>query len=126
MLSEPGEILDFWLRDTPPERWFSSDPAFDAVVRSRFEQSWREAREGAAARWGDDREGALALILLFDQFPRNMFRGTAEAFATDALARDAARDALRRGFDLESPVGIRNFFYLPFTHSEDLEDQELC
>src|SRR5690242_7077737 len=107
MLAKPREILDFWFRNTPPERWFSSDPAFDSMVRSRFEQSWREARAGAAADWRHDTEGALALILLFDQFPRNMFRGTAEAFATDALARDAARDALRRGFDLEAPLGIR-------------------
>lgn len=126
MLASPREILDFWLRDTPPECWFSSDPAFDGVVRRRYEQSWREARDGAASSWGDSMEGALALILLFDQFPRNMFRGTAEAFATDGQAREAARAALRRGFDLETPTGIRNFFYLPFMHSEDLADQELC
>src|SRR5256714_14474547 len=122
---EPREILEFWFKQTPPERWFDSDPAFDAVVKELFCESWREARESAAESWRQSSEGALALILLFDQFPRNMFRGTAQAFATDGLARDVAREAIIRGWDREAPLSARHFFYLPFTHSEASPDQEL-
>ena len=125
-LATPREILDFWFKDTPPERRFAVDTALDAAVRARFEETWRAARAGACESWASSMEGALALIVLLDQFPRNMFRGGAEAFATDALARAAAREALARGFDLEAPVGVRSFFYLPFMHSEDLADQETC
>lgn len=121
----PREILDFWFRETPPERWFSSDPEFDALIREKFEETWRQARESGLSQ-GQSMEKALAEILLFDQFPRNMFRGTAQAHATDGLARNAARMAVERDFDLEVPVGIRQFFYLPFMHSEDLADQDLC
>lgn len=121
----PREILDFWFRETPPEHWFSSAPEFDALIRGKFAESWRQARETGAWQ-GHNMEEALALILLFDQFPRNMFRGTAQAHATDELARKAARTAVERGFDLEAPAGIRQFFYLPFMHSEDLADQDLC
>ena len=126
MLPSPRTILDFWFRETAPERWFAADPQFDILVRERFEQTWRAARDGAIQSWIANVEGALALILLFDQFPRNMFRGTAEAFSTDSLARETARLALEHGFDLEAPVAMRSFFYLPFMHSEDLRDQDLC
>ena len=122
----PRRILDFWFKETPQSRWFVADPAFDADVRSRFEQVWREGRAGGLADWEDDKQGALALIVLFDQFPRNMFRGTAEAFSTDALARKIAKAAIARGDDLEAPAFMRSFYYLPSTHSEDLADQETC
>jgi uncharacterized protein (DUF924 family) len=125
-LAGPREILDFWFKETPPERWFTADPDLDAAVRARFEETWRAARAGACESWTSSMEGALALIVLLDQFPRNMFRGGADAFATDAMAGAAAREALARGFDLEAPVGVRSFFYLPFTHSENLSDQEIC
>ena len=122
----PREILDFWFKEIPSERWFSSDPAIDASIRERFEETWREARAGGVKDWLESKEGTLALIILFDQFPRNMFRGRAEAFATDALAREAARHAIASGFDLELPVVARHFVYLPLMHSEDLADQEKC
>ena len=122
----PRAILDFWFKDTPPERWFIADPAFDALIRQRFEETWRSAYAGGMQSWGESMEGALALILLFDQFPRNMFRGGADAFASDPLAREVARAALKRGFDLEAPAGVRCFFYLPLMHSEVPADQELC
>jgi uncharacterized protein (DUF924 family) len=125
-LASPLEILDFWFRETPPEHWFVADPGFDAVIRARFEESWREGREGAFQTWSGSRDGALALIILFDQFPRNMFRAQAEAFASDAMARIVAREAVERGFDLEVPDSARSFFYLPFMHSEDMDDQESC
>lgn len=122
----PREILDFWFKETPPERRFIADPAFDALIRERFEETWRSACAGGMQFWGETMDGALALILLFDQFPRNMFRGAAEAFASDRFASEVARTALKRGFDLEAPAGERNFFYLPLMHSEDPADQELC
>jgi uncharacterized protein (DUF924 family) len=125
-LTGPREILDFWFKETPPERWFMADPAFDAMVRSRFEEIWRAASTGAFASWADTLEGALALIVMLDQFPRNMFRGSSEAFSTDGMARIAARNAIARGFDVEAPLGMRSFFYLPLMHSEDLRDQEEC
>ncbi|HEX3484092.1 MAG TPA: DUF924 family protein [Micropepsaceae bacterium] len=123
-LATPHDILDFWFKQTPPERWFSTDAAFDSEVRRRFEESWRAGRDGAFGSWANSMEGALALIVLFDQFPRNMFRGQAAAFSTDTLAREIARAALAKGFDREAPAAIRSFFYLPFMHSEDLQDQE--
>ncbi len=125
-LASPGEILDFWFEKTPAERWFVADPDFDAVIRARFEESWRAGREGAFQSWATSKDGALALVILFDQFPRNMFRGRAEAFATDGMARAVAREAVARGFDLEVPADMRSFFYLPFMHSEDIADQEHC
>jgi uncharacterized protein (DUF924 family) len=119
------EILDFWFNQTAPERWFGSDPEFDAVIREKFEATWRSAREAGVSQ-GSSMEQSLGPIILFDQFPRNMFRGTAQAYASDALAREVARGAVERGFDLEAPVAIRQFFYLPFVHSESIADQELC
>jgi uncharacterized protein (DUF924 family) len=122
----PRAILDFWFKETPPECWFIEDPAFDALIRQRFGETWRSACAGGMQSWGESMEGALALILPFDQFPRNMFRGRAEAFASDPLASEVARTALKRGFDLEAPAGARSFFYLPLMHSEDPADQQLC
>ena len=125
-LASPDAILDFWFKETSPERWFMADAAFDATVKARFGETWRAGSEGAFASWADTMGGAAALIILLDQFPRNMFRGTAQAFATDGLARAAARQAIARGFDLEAPASVRDFFYLPLTHSEDMRDQEEC
>lgn len=120
------EILDFWFKDTPSERHFSVDPALDAIIRDRFEETWRAARDGRRESWERELEGTLALIILLDQFSRNMFRGRAEAFLTDTKARAVARKALARGFDLKAPSSMRVFLYLPFTHSEDMADQDLC
>ena len=126
MSSTPRAILDFWFKEIDPKRWCVADAAFDADIKARFEQVWRDARDGKYAEWESDKQGALALIILFDQFPRNMFRGTAEAFSTDALARAVSKRALARGDDVEAPAGVRSFYYLPLTHSEDLADQETC
>ena len=122
----PRDVLDFWFKETPASKRFSSDPAFDAEIRSRFETTWRLGIAGKLTAWETEPNGALALIVLFDQFPRNMFRGTAEAFASDAKARDIAKRAIAQRKDLETPASFRSFFYLPLEHSENLEDQETC
>lgn len=119
----PAALLGFW-REAGPRRWFRKDAAFDATFRARFMAAYEAARNGELDGWAADPEGALALVILLDQFPRNCFRDTPGAFATDAKARDVARAALDAGFDQRVELELRNFFYLPFMHSEDLADQE--
>jgi uncharacterized protein (DUF924 family) len=128
-----GEILRFWfgndLGSVPPElqkRWFAKTPAFDVEVRTRFVEVFEEAVGGELEGWRYDTLGCLAFVILLDQFPRNMFRDTARAFASDHLARAAARGAVSRGFDREVPPPAPAFFYLPFEHSEGLADQDEC
>ena len=106
--------------------WFASDRAFDLTIRSRFFAAYEDAAAGRLAAWLDSGEGALALVLLLDQFPRNMFRDDARSFATDAMARAVADAALARGFDRATDLPMRQFFYLPFMHSEALADQDRC
>jgi len=125
-------VIDFWCgipgspeRDTFREIWFrEATPAFDAEIRDRFLALHERAVAGDFAHVMDSVDGCFALLILFDQFPRNMFRGTARAFATDAKAREIAKHAVARGFDQEVAAVYRIFFYLPFEHSEDLADQE--
>ena len=121
----PSDVLAFW-RAAGPDKWFEKDPAFDAEVAARFAGLWRTAAEGGLAPWEETPEGALALVIVLDQFPRNMFRGEARTYSTDAAARDVADRALARGFDQQVAPPERQFFYLPFMHSENLADQERC
>jgi uncharacterized protein (DUF924 family) len=121
----PAEIVTFW-REAGPDKWFADDRAFDLAVRSRFLVTHEAAARGELAVWENGAEGALALVLLFDQFPRNMFRGEARAFATDAMARAVAERALAGGYDQAIDSTMRPFFYLPFMHSEALVDQHRC
>ena len=118
-------ILAFW-RDAGPEKWFTKDTAFDNEIRARFLPTHEAAAAEKLAKWEDTVEGALALVIALDQFPRNMFRGSARAFATDPLARQVADRAIAAGFDRQVPLADRQFFYLPFEHSESLVDQERC
>ena len=118
-----ADVLAFW-RAAGPAKWFKKDAAFDAEIASRFQVLWRDAATGALADWEAAPETALSLVLVLDQFPRNMFRGKADAFATDPLARSVAERAIARGFDQKIPESERLFFYLPFEHSENLADQE--
>jgi uncharacterized protein (DUF924 family) len=117
------DIIEFWMVEAGPARWYDSDAAFDQQIRDKFEGIWRSAWQGKFGEWMATSEGALALLLLCDQFPRNMFRGKALAFASDPRARDLAREAITQGFDLEVSPEARQFFYLPFEHSEEMEDQ---
>ncbi len=120
----PEEVLAFWLDEANPEDWYKSDPAFDAAIRDKFLQSWTEATEGALGLWLTHPSGTLAYIILTDQFPRNMFRGTRHAFATDELARAAAKMAIERNWDMKIDEPARQFFYLPLMHAENLSDQD--
>ena len=121
-LPSATDVIAFW-RQAGPERWFEKDAAFDDEIRRRFLRLHEAAASGKLTAWEANTEGALALLILLDQFPRNMFRGSARAFASDPLARAIASRAILNGFDGAFP-DMRNFFYLPFEHSEDLADQE--
>jgi uncharacterized protein (DUF924 family) len=121
-LASAKDVVTFW-RDAGAERWFKKDDAFDAEIKRRFLATHEAAAAGKLRDWENSAEGALALLILLDQFPRNMFRGDKRAFATDPLARAVTAGALIKGFD--GQVGdMRGFFYLPFEHSEDMADQE--
>ncbi|MDA5094608.1 DUF924 domain-containing protein [Aliiroseovarius sp. KMU-50] len=122
----PSEIIEFWVNEVGPEGWYQGSEELDQTIRDRFEAEWEAARAGAYDIWMKDAECALAYIILMDQFPRNMFRGSANAFATDHLARAAAKRAISQGWDKRIPEPHRQFFYLPLMHSENLPDQERC
>ncbi len=122
-VATPDAVLAFW-REAGPERWFKADPVFDAEIHKRFIATHEVAAAGQLASWEESAAGALALVLALDQFPRNLFRGMARAFATDVRALQVARRAIERGFDREFQPPLRNFFYLPYMHSEELADQE--
>lgn len=119
----PAQVVAFW-RDAGAGKWFERDDAFDGEFRDRFENAHFAAARGELAAWDATAEGALALLLLLDQFPRNCFRGSAHSYATDGLARQQAHQAIAAGLDLQVEAGLRLFFYLPFEHSEAMDDQE--
>ena len=121
MIAAPGEVLRFW-REAGPKKWFTKDVAFDEDILTRFLPTYEAAAAGKLAHWEDTAEGALALVIVLDQFPRNMFRQNARTFAADPVARAVTDRAIARGFDKQVPEP--NFFYLPFEHSEKLADQE--
>ena len=124
-LPSAGDVLAYW-RALGPRRWFVNDAAVDAEIRDKFHDLHAAAVKGRLGHWEDEAPGALALIIVLDQFPRNMFRGSASAFAADPLARAAAGRAIGRGFDRQSAKAEWPFFYLPYMHSEALADQERC
>ena len=121
----PEEVISFW-REAGPKRWFTQDAAFDADIRQRFGVLHDRAARGDLADWETRADGALALVLLLDQFSRNMFRGEVRAFAADAMARGVADRAIARGYDTQVDAGLRSFFFVPFMHSEVLADQQRC
>ena len=121
-LATPQTVLAFW-RAAGPDKWFEKDAGFDAEIHRRFHATYEAAAAGKLA-WDEDAQGALALVIVLDQFPRNIFRDSARAFAIDPLAREVASRAIARGFDQLVSTAERMFFYLPFEHSEKLADQE--
>ena len=130
MPSRVGEVLDFWFgREGDPEygqfreEWFRKDPEFDADVTERFADLYEKAAAGDLDGWRDDARSCLALVIVLDQFPRNMFRGDGRTHATDEKALEASKYAVEHALDRELPAFQRMFLYMPFMHSENVEDQ---
>lgn len=118
----PGEIVRFW-RDAGYKAWFTKDETFDGRCRA-FEKAHHAAARGELGAWERNAEGALALLLLLDQIPRNIYRGSPHAYATDVLAQAAAERAVAKRFDAATETLLRPFFYMPYEHAEDLSLQE--
>ncbi len=126
MGTELEDVLRYWVDEIGPERWCETDAGIDTEIRNRFEGLWRRAGDGDCDHWLLTPRGALALMIVLDQFPRNMFRGLATAYRTDSRALRIAKQAIGRGHDKVTPEPERQFFYLPLMHSEGLPDQERC
>jgi uncharacterized protein (DUF924 family) len=120
------EIIKFWLEEVGPGGWYKSDPEMDAEITTRFKPDWEAAQAGELHDWPTNPRGALAYLILTDQFPRNMFRNDWRSFATDVLARAAAKQSIEHNFDMRFPEPERQFFYMPLMHSECLMDQDRC
>ncbi|PTV97103.1 uncharacterized protein (DUF924 family) [Rhodobacter aestuarii] len=118
------DLIAFWHDDVGAERWYNSTPELDEEILSRYSALWQKAQAGGCDDWAETPVGALALVILFDQLPRNMFRGSRQAFATDAQALKVATMAVEKGFDMQIEDPLRQFFYVPFMHSEKIADQE--
>ena len=119
------EVLAFW-RKAGPDKWFKTDAAFDQEIATRFLALWETAASGKLTSWEEMPESALALVIVLDQFPRNMFRGQRCCYDCDPIARAVAQRAIDRGFDQKIAHAERQFFYLTFMHSESPPDQEHC
>ena len=122
-MPDPQAVIDFWFSPESQARWFQSTPEFDTDCRDRFAGWIDKASRGDLDDWQETAEGTLALTLLLDQLPRNIYRGSSQAFAYDTRALAIAKDALDKGFDRELPKSRRFFVYLPLEHSENLDDQ---
>ena len=122
----PQEIVDFWFADKVRKMWFNSTAEFDRQLCDRFTELLEHASEGNLDHWKQSAVGCLALVIILDQFPLNMFRGEARSFATEARSREIAKHAIAKEFDKELTVEQQAFLYMPFMHSEDLADQEMA
>ena len=120
----PDDILDFWFSEESRKRWFNSTPEYDRQVKEQFESVWQQVRNGELADWEETADGAVALVILLDQLPLNMFRDQPESFSTEEKSRQVARRAIGNGFDIELADEFMAFLYLPFMHSESLDDQD--
>lgn len=128
-VAAPADVLDFWFAGDPTKyrmEWFKKDPAFDDEIRAKFLPTVKAAQRGELKTWEEAPKTALALLVTMDQFPRNLFRGSPEAFATDPEARRVCKDVLKKGWDNDFTPSEKMFVYLPLEHSEDLKDQELA
>ena len=122
----PNDILTFWLDDVGEKGWYEVNENLDKTIRDRFYASWLELCAGSFGLWLTYPSGSLAYILLADQFSRNMFRGHENAFASDRMGMAAAKSSVKKGWDLRIDEPVRQFFYLPLMHSENLSDQDRC
>ncbi len=120
----PSDVLEFWFSEQSRALWFEKNAAFDEAIRARFEDTVRAAAAGELEHWERTAPGALALVIVLDQFPRNLYRGSARAFAADPRAREVADRAMSRRLDQDIPLAQRHFLFLPFEHSESTGDQE--
>ncbi|MCK8463714.1 DUF924 domain-containing protein [Aliiroseovarius sp. S1339] len=125
-MTEPRDIIAFWIDEVGPKGWYEASDALDEEIRARFMADWQAAHDGARDHWKTSADGALGFLILTDQFPRNMFRGDARSFATDPAARACADYAIEHGLDMQIALPDRQFFYMPFMHSEAMEDQDRC
>jgi uncharacterized protein (DUF924 family) len=116
-------LIDFWFSDEVSQHWFKSTKAFDRRLFDDYADIWQQASQGGLDAWQQTAMGSLALVIVLDQLPLNMFRGTAESFSTEAQSRNVATGAIEKAFDRELPVRQKSFIYKPFMHSENLEDQ---
>ena len=121
----PAEILTFW-REAGYERWYTRNTAFDDEVRRQFLGLWRKAAAGELSSWESSDDGVLALVIILDQFPRNMFRDDIQTYSSDAQAREVARRAIAHGIDRRIEAALLEFLYMPFMHSEHPADQQFC
>ena len=121
----PESILNFWYSDRIKPGWFNSTPELDAEIRERYESLWYKAAEGELNEWCETAKGCLALIIVLDQFPLNMFRGKRESFETESLAVKFAKLAVERQYDKQLPKEKLAFLYMPLMHSENMQDQDL-
>lgn len=125
-MEDPDHVLGFWFDELEEKDWYVGGEALDARIRDRFADLWQEARAGRLDGWETSPRNVLAYLILTDQFPRNMWRGHADSFATDAVARTAAKRAIDLGWDTRIEGSGRQFFYTPLMHSECLVDQDRC
>ncbi len=122
----PSDILDYWFTPPMTEHWFNSTPEIDADMHERFSQLWLAAACSDCDSWGEEADGALALVILLDQIPLNIFRGKSKSFTTEHKSRVVSRRAIDKGLDQAIKIDRRSFLYMPFMHSEDLSDQDEC
>ena len=120
----PDDVLGFWFRDAPRKLWFNSTPELDRDLARRFLDTWQAAKEGRLQEWEHTPAGALALVIVLDQFPLNMFRNEAKSLSTETAAREVAARAIEQGFNRHLTDEEKVFLYMPFMHSESLEDQD--
>jgi len=123
-MAGPDDVLSFWLDEVGESRWYVQDAALDAEITDRFKETWEGACDGRYSLWLTYPNGALAYIILTDQFSRNMFRGSGKAFSSDRIALAASKAAVDKGWDMRVDEPARQFFYMPMMHSENLCDQE--
>jgi uncharacterized protein (DUF924 family) len=122
----PQEIVDFWFAEETRKLWFNSTSEFDRKLCENYQSVWQQASRGELDHWMETAEGCLALVVILDQLPLNMFRGSAQSFSTEARSREVTHFAIDRGFDQQLPVEQKAFLYMPLMHSEALEDQRLA
>ena len=121
----PDQIIDFWYDHDISRQWFRATPELDEYIRISYEPVWRQASNGELDAWQSTAKGCLALAIILDQFPLNMYRGKPESFSTEAKAISVSKRAIERGYDLQLPTEQLVFLYMPLMHSESIEDQHL-